>query len=177
MPTLYSWFDWLRDTVPPDQAVMVLRVLLAGVLGAVIGWEREAQGKAAGLRTHILVAVAAALFAGVTILINDDHPDDTDVLRTVNAVATGIGFLGAGLIFVNRAHSHVYGLTTAASVWATSAVGLAVGFRYAFLAACTTGMIWIVLRVLRWLPPEMAGSDDSSSGDSESADPGDHSQP
>lgn len=156
MLAVTQWWDWLRDSIPEDQAWMVLRIVIAGVLGGVVGWERELQKKSAGIRTHILVAVAAGLFSSVTVLVVQAGGRGTDALRTVNAVATGIGFLGAGLIFVDRSHNHVFGLTTAASVWATSAVGLTAGFGYFFLATCATLIIWSVLKLLNWLTPELA---------------------
>ncbi|WP_164100911.1 MgtC/SapB family protein [Candidatus Laterigemmans baculatus] len=154
--TASEWWLWLRDSIPEDQAWMVLRIVVAGLLGGVVGWERELQKKSAGIRTHILVAVAAGLFASVTMLMAEASGDGTDALRTVNAVATGIGFLGAGLIFVDRSHNHVFGLTTAASVWATSAIGLTAGFGYFFLASSATIIVWSVLKFLNWITPEAA---------------------
>lgn len=133
---------------------MLFRVLVAGTLGGILGWEREVKGKEAGLRTHILVALAAGMYASVTVLLTQPEAAGTDALRTINAVATGIGFLGAGLIFVNRSEGRVRGLTTAASVWATAAVGLTVGFGYWLLAGGATLMVWSVLGVLSWLEPD-----------------------
>lgn len=171
MPTVMEWLVWLRDAIPEDQAWMVLRVVIAGILGGVVGWERELQKKSAGIRTHILVAVAAGLFASVSILMAKPGGEGTDALRTVNAVATGIGFLGAGLIFVDRSHNHVFGLTTAASVWATSAVGLTAGFGYFFLATCATLIVWTVLKFLNWMTPESAIVNDLSVATVSAANP------
>ena len=143
-----DWVDAAVAAIPRDEAWMLLRVFIAGLLGGVLGWEREVRGKEAGLRTHVLVALAAGLYAAVTVLLASPESTISDALRTINAVATGIGFLGAGLIFVNRSEGRVRGLTTAASVWATAAVGLTVGFGYWLLAGGATAMIWSVLRLL-----------------------------
>lgn len=149
-----DWIDSVVAAIPRDQAWVLFRVFLAGVLGGILGWEREVKGKEAGLRTHILVAMAAGLYAGVTVLLTRPEATGSDALRTIDAVATGIGFLGAGLIFVNRSEGRVRGLTTAASVWATAAVGLTVGFGYWLLASGATVMVWSVLRVLSYLEPD-----------------------
>lgn len=143
-----DWVDAAVAAIPRDEAWMLFRVFVAGSLGGILGWEREVRGKEAGLRTHILVALAAGLYAGVTVLLTSPEETVSDSLRTINAVATGIGFLGAGLIFVNRSEGRVRGLTTAASVWATAAVGLTVGFGYWLLACGATVMVWSVLRLL-----------------------------
>ena len=141
----------LQAWLAHDELQMLGRVLAAGVLGAVLGWERESRGKAAGFRTHILVALASALFASVSVLVDaGDGRSSADVLRVVPAVATGIGFLGAGIIFVQRDHMKVRGLTTAADVWATSAIGITCGFGFFILAAGTAFLAWISLRVLAW---------------------------
>lgn len=135
---------------------MLFRVFIAGTLGGILGWEREVKGKEAGLRTHMLVALAAGMYSSVTVLLTRPEAAGTDALRTIDAVATGIGFLGAGLIFVNRSEGRVRGLTTAASVWATAAVGLTVGFGFWLLACGATVMVWSVLRVLSYLEPDGA---------------------
>jgi|SRR5436190_21155498 len=108
----------------PQIVRVVIRVLVAAALGALLGWERQRAGKTAGLRTHMLVALGAALFvlfpaeAGMTI---------GDLSRVIQGVATGIGFLGAGTILKRAESEHIEGLTTAASIWLTGAIGMAVG--------------------------------------------------
>ena len=131
---------------------------LALLLSAAIGLERELRQKDAGLRTHCLVGVGSALFMLIS------KYGFTDVLekqlivldpsRVAAQIVSGIGFIGAGLIFVHR--GSVRGLTTAASIWVTAAVGAAAGAGLAVLAAVTTGIYFLVTLVFpvirRWLP-------------------------
>ena len=102
---------------------LLTRLLVAGALCGLLGWEREHARKSAGLRTHMLVGIGAALYTAIGQLAVTDMPapDEalrTDPIRSVQAVAIGIGFLGSGVIFVSRHEDRVHGLTTAASVWA-----------------------------------------------------------
>jgi putative Mg2+ transporter-C (MgtC) family protein len=129
------------------------RLLIAAVLTAVLGWEREAARKAAGLRTHMLVGIAAALYTTIAELAVLDIPRDgdgyqADPIRAIQAVAIGIGFLGSGVIFVSRHEDRVHGLTTAASVWATAAIGIACGLEHYVLAVTATFLLLFVLRGL-----------------------------
>lgn len=103
---------------------MVLRLLLAAVLGAGIGFQRECAKKPAGLRTHILIALGAALFTVVSIY---GFGDKGDLSRVAAGVVAGIGFLGAGVIFRGMRGDVPVGLTTAASVWIAAAIGMAAG--------------------------------------------------
>lgn len=125
-----------------SEADLVLRLLAAVVLGAVVGWEREASEESAGLRTHMLVSVGAALFTVVSLSVAGADP-----ARIAAGVVTGIGFLGAGAIF--RAKDHVKGLTTAASVWTVAAIGVASGMGYYTAAIITTAMVFAVLYLKR----------------------------
>lgn len=145
---------------------ILLRLLAAGLFGGLVGYERQQTGKRAGLRTHMLVAMGAALFVSCNDLAIEQARHTTHarsselqvqvaLLSPVQAVATGIGFLGAGTIFVGGRRNRVHGLTTAASIWIISAVGLAVGFDRYLLAAGTTGLILIVLHVLVYLEPHV----------------------
>jgi putative Mg2+ transporter-C (MgtC) family protein len=104
---------------------MILRFLLAVALGAGIGYQRERAGKAAGMRTHILVCSGAALFTLVSIY--GFSGATVDISRVAAGVVVGMGFIGAGVIFRGLSGEGVAGLTTAASMWATAAVGLAAG--------------------------------------------------
>lgn len=129
-----------------------LRLLVALALSCLLGWEREHTGKAAGLRTHMLVGMGAALFVtiGELFVLHFREYDENmrfDPLRIIEAVVTGISFLGAGTIFVSRGGEHVKGLTTAASIWTTAAVGMLAGLERYVLAAASTVLIFIVLRV------------------------------
>ena len=135
------------------EALLLLRVVAAGALAAVVGWEREHAGKSAGFRTHILVCMAAALYTAIgTMEFNDAtaRPDRlrADPIRVIQAVALGIGFLGSGVIRPARDSEEVVGLTTAASIWATAAVGIAVGFGHFVLAAGATLLLALVLHLL-----------------------------
>ncbi len=130
-----------------------IRLLVIVILAGLIGWERETTGKAAGLRTHILVGVGAVLFVvlGEAFIEKFRHYEPSmqfDPIRIVEAIVTGISFLGAGIIFVAREKGRVKGLTTAASIWATSAVGMAVALERYFLAIGSTVIIFSILRFL-----------------------------
>jgi len=140
---------------------ILLRLIAAAILSGLIGYERERTGKSAGLRTHMLVAVGAALFVSFTQLFTIDTlplappapPGNfrlqIEPLATVEAIVTGISFLGAGTIFVSGQRGRVKGLTTAASIWVTAAVGIAVGLERYILAAGSTILILAILHLLR----------------------------
>ena len=117
---------------------MILRFLLAAGLGAGIGYQRERAGKAAGLRTHILVSSGAALFTLVSIYGFDG--DVVDISRVAAGVVVGVGFIGAGVIFRGLRGEGVAGLTTAASMWATAAIGLAAGTGMYLLSVIATAV-------------------------------------
>jgi putative Mg2+ transporter-C (MgtC) family protein len=121
-------------TLPPATALVRIaaRLLCAAILGAIVGWERESRGRAAGLRTHIMVALGAALF---TLAPMEAGANASDLAQLVKGIAAGIGFLGAGAILKVAAEREIQGLTTAASIWLTAAVGLAVG----------AGQVWLAL--------------------------------
>lgn len=122
----------------------LLALLLAFVLSAVIGVERERQFKSAGLRTHILVGLGSALFTLVSAFgFTSFGLPASDPARIAAQVVTGIGFVGAGVIFVNR--GNVVGLTTAASIWMTAAVGMACGAALPLLAIAGTALHLIAL--------------------------------
>lgn len=138
------------------QLVLVLHVGLAMALGAVIGWEREVAKRPAGLRTHMLLAAAAALLVGLGDLLVEGFSTEsygeflrTDPIRIVEAVVTAVGFLGAGTIFRHRGNQAVVGLTTAASMLLVASIGIAVGVRQYVLAVGVTLLALLVLRGLR----------------------------
>ena len=136
-------FSDLAD--PADLARVVVRVVLAAALGAVIGWERETRGSSAGLRTHILVAVGVALL----VVASEQAGMDADgVSRIIQGVFAGIGFLGAGAILKQTDREEVRGLTTAASLWATAAIGTAAGLGREATAIIATLFVVAVLSVL-----------------------------
>jgi putative Mg2+ transporter-C (MgtC) family protein len=136
-----------------EELALLVRLLAAGGLAALLGWEREAAHKPAGLRTHMLVGIASALFTVLAELAVREHPGSdeelrSDPIRVIQAVAIGIGFLGSGVIFVSKSGESVRGLTTAASIWATAAVGIATGLGYYVLAVGATLLLLLVLRVM-----------------------------
>jgi putative Mg2+ transporter-C (MgtC) family protein len=133
------------------ELVLLLKLVAAGGLGAAIGLEREQSSKAAGLRTHILVALTSALFVVLNDLwvLEPQAPGVTLVVdpgRAIMAIAVGIGFLGSGIVFLDR--NRPRGLTTAASIWATSAIGAACGFSRYILAGGATILVLITLRLI-----------------------------
>jgi putative Mg2+ transporter-C (MgtC) family protein len=130
----------------------ILRLIAAAVLGALIGLERERLDRGAGLRTHALVATASALIMivssyGFADVVAANRTVVLDPSRVAAQVVSGIGFLGAGLIILRR--NVVYGLTTAASIWAVAAIGLAAGAGLFILATVTTGILLIILAALK----------------------------
>ena len=145
-----------------DDLSIMLRLVVAMVLAGAVGWERESSGKAAGLRTHMLVGMGSALFVSLAELVYLEFQFAGDALqfdplRILEAVVAAVGFLGAGTIFVSRDRNHVQGLTTAASIWATAGVGITVGLERYVLAIGTTILILIMLRVvLRYVEPTIA---------------------
>jgi putative Mg2+ transporter-C (MgtC) family protein len=158
------WLEWM----------ILLRLIVAAVLSGLIGLERERTGKDAGLRTHMLVAVGATMFVSfMDLLAIDARPIappgpagnfrvQIEPLATIEAVVTGISFLGAGTIFVAGQRHRVKGLTTAASIWVTAAVGIAVGIQCYILAAGSTILILIILRVISWLEERQTISKEAS---------------
>lgn len=127
----------------------LIRLILAFVLGSIIGLERQRKGGGAGLRTHILVCVGSALIMLTSLYIYDVYQNKSslDPVRLAAGVVTGIGFLGAGTII--RSTEGIHGLTTAASVWVSSAIGLAVGCGYISAALITTAMSYFALSLLK----------------------------
>lgn len=133
-----------------DLSILV-EVLVISVLAGLLGWERESSGKAAGLRTHILVGIASTLFIviGESMAISFRALGDHirfDAANLIGAIVTGISFLGAGMIIFKKADSDVKGLTTAAGILTTAAIGMLVGLERFFLAVGTTAIVFIVLR-------------------------------
>lgn len=132
-----------------SEFTIVLRLLIAFILGAFIGLEREKKGGHAGLRTHILVCLGSTLIMLTSLYIYDIYQDKAalDPARIAAGVVTGIGFLGAGTIIRNP--SGVRGLTTAASVWISAAIGLAVGCGFIIPAVLTTLLAFLTLSSLK----------------------------
>lgn len=137
---------WANDTVRYI-LISIVRLGLAAMLGGIIGFEREHSHRPAGFRTHILVAVGASLVMLTAVSMVDKFPDNIDVSRMPAQVVSGIGFLGAGTIL--REGFSVKGLTTAASLWAVSCIGLAVGSGFYTGALVGTVVIYLTLNALK----------------------------
>jgi len=118
---------------------MILRLLLSLALGSIIGFQREREGKEAGLRTHVLICVGSALFTVVSIFAFGE-----DQARIASGIVAGIGFIGAGTI-LKRETGAVKGLTTAASIWITAAIGLAAGSGLLLISLISTVIALVVL--------------------------------
>jgi putative Mg2+ transporter-C (MgtC) family protein len=121
------------------ELVPVGRALLATALGAALGWEREREGHEAGARTYAIVALGACVFGHVS-----TQGAPSEQTRVAAQVAVGIGFLGGGVIL--RGRQHVHGLTTAATIWTTAAIGLAVAFGTYLLPIAATAIAYGLLR-------------------------------
>ena len=124
----------------PSLIEFTIRLVLSMVLGAVIGIEREIHHKPAGIRTHMLVSLGSCLFTVVSI-----YDFNMDPARVAAGIVTGIGFIGAGTIIVEREREKIVGITTAASLWITAAVGLTTGAGSYALAIIATLLAFITL--------------------------------
>lgn len=143
LSTLRAEFSDVPDA---EQVTRILtRLLLAALLGGVLGYEREHKGKAAGIRTHMLVAMGSALFVLVPLL---GGMPPGDLSRVLQGVIAGVGFLGAGAIVKQRAEENVQGLTTAAGIWMTAAIGVACGMGRETTAVISTLLALVVLALL-----------------------------
>jgi putative Mg2+ transporter-C (MgtC) family protein len=151
--------DELASSLPDArEALRVLIRLVAALLaGAVIGYQRERSGKAAGLRTHMLVSLGTVLF----VVAGAEGGMQQDAMsRVIQGLATGIGFIGAGAILKMESKREIYGLTTAAGVWMTAAIGVAIGLGHLGTAALGAMFAWVVLALVIKLEPRLEGSDD-----------------
>lgn len=133
------------------ELVIVGRLILAAALGAIVGFERERRDRAAGLRTHMLTALAAATFTILTFEIyakvSDSGDSNADPIRIIEAVTAGVAFLAAGAIF--RSQGDVHGLTTGAGMWLAGATGVAAGAGYYVLAIMATALAAFILVAIR----------------------------
>lgn len=141
--TLVSEFSDLNDLA--EMLVILIRLLLAALLGGLLGLEREQRGKAAGMRTHMLVCMGAALFV---LIPQQAGISDSEMSRVIQGVIAGIGFLCAGTIISGNDEQRASGLTTAAGMWFTAAIGIAVGLGREQTAMLCTLLAWIVLYVV-----------------------------
>jgi len=143
-------FFFVRTAIPEWQ--IICRLVIALFLGGAIGFDREVKNRPAGLRTHMLVALAASIFSITTLEIIADLEKTghtADPIRAIEAVTAGVAFLAAGTIIQSRAQ--ISGLTTGASMWLAGAIGVACGFGFFSIAILATGLALIVLVGLQHL--------------------------
>jgi putative Mg2+ transporter-C (MgtC) family protein len=164
--TLQSEFSDINDV--ENYTRILVRLMVAVVLGGLIGYERERSGKAAGLRTHMLVALGAALFVLAPL---QGDMEVSDLSRVLQGVIAGIGFLGAGAIIKLSAEGEVKGLTTAASIWLTAALGVAAGMGKELVAIFSALIALVILGLLRSLEQRLSGND-SGNGNGKRKDDG-----
>lgn len=120
---------------------ILLRLVVAAILGSLVGYERERMGKPAGVRTHGMVSLGAALFTIVSVY---GFGGSGDPSRVAAQIVTGVGFLGAGAIL--RERGSIHGLTTASSLWVTAAIGTAVGVGMEAMSVAATALVFLLLR-------------------------------
>jgi putative Mg2+ transporter-C (MgtC) family protein len=147
MEIVWALQEEFADIADLEQATKVTaRLLVAALLGGIVGYERENKGKAAGVRTHMLVSIGSALF----VMVPQMAGSEADALsRVVQGIVAGVGFLGAGTILKGRGLDiqQVRGLTTAAGLWMTAAIGTAVGLGREATAVLSTVLAWTVLAI------------------------------
>jgi putative Mg2+ transporter-C (MgtC) family protein len=141
--------------IPPgtsELARVMVRLLAALAVGALIGYDRERVGKAAGLRTHMLVSMGTALFVIASL---EYGMGEDAVSRVIQGLVTGIGFVGAGVIMKIQAEREIRGLTTAAGIWITAAASIAIGLGQIGVGIIAALLAWLVLAALRRLEVRM----------------------
>ncbi len=152
--TIVSEFSDIPDVSTITR--ITLRLALAAILGGMLGYERELRARSAGVRTHMLVAVGAALF--VIGPLQSGMPL-ADMSRVLQGIVQGIGFLGAGAIIVRGAQKKIQGLTTAANIWATAGIGIVVGLGLEATAVLSAVIVLIILAIIPRLMPVANRSD------------------
>ena len=160
----------MEGTLLEPQSTIFLQILLAMILGMLLGAERSIAGKTAGMRTYALVSLGSCVFIIISTAISAQNYTifDFDPLRVMAGIVTGIGFLGAGLIILRE--SHLRGLTTAAGLWVAAGIGSAVGFKLFSLAVFTTfltlfvfTMMWYIEEKIKSLPRAKENAADNDS--------------
>jgi uncharacterized membrane protein YhiD involved in acid resistance len=134
-------------SIPSYEKELILKVLIAFVIGITIGFDRERSGKVAGIRTQMLICVGSALLAGISVHLGDSlYPADGqmhgDPARLMAQIVSGIGFVGAGVIL--KTHQRVTGVTTAATLWTTAAIGIAIGSGFYAVSIVTTTLVLLL---------------------------------
>jgi putative Mg2+ transporter-C (MgtC) family protein len=136
---------------------VVIRLLIAAVLGGSIGYERELKGKAAGIRTHMLVCVGTAI---IIIVARLDGIPMAEMSKVIEGIVAGIGFIGGGVILKLTQEREIRGITTAAGIWTTAAIGIAVGLGQVWIAVVSALAVWLILSVLGYLEKNVWGMDE-----------------
>ena len=168
LQTVASEFSDVPDL--PEALRILLRLSLALLLGLLLGYERESQGKSAGVRTHMLVALGSALFV---LLPSQMGMEISDLSRMMQGVVTGIGFLCAGTIlkYETAGEEHVHGLTTAAGLWLTAAIGMACGLGREVMAIMSALLALAVFALIpRLVIPRAAANTDTDAHKAPAAD-------
>jgi len=138
--TILEEFSDLPDV--SDVTRITIRLVIAALLGGILGFEREQKRKAAGLKTHMLVALGAALFV---LIPQQAGTSDADLTRVFQGIIAGVGFLGAGAIIKGNVEEDIKGLTTAAGIWLTAAIGIAAGMGRETTAVLSTILAVVIL--------------------------------
>ena len=141
--TVLSEFSDIPDATQVTR--ITLRLLVAAALGGLLGYQREQQGKSAGARTHMLVAIGAALFV---LIPQQTGASSADLSRVLQGLIAGVGFLGAGAIIMGTKQVETRGLTTAAGIWVTAAIGIAAGMGREMTAVLSTLLALFILSVV-----------------------------
>jgi putative Mg2+ transporter-C (MgtC) family protein len=138
----------LANLAPINEINFMLRVAAALLIGVIIGGEREAKNKPAGLRTNMLVSLGSALFVLVPIQLGMATQTPDTLARTISGIISGVGFIGAGTI-LRKNDARVKGLTSASAIWVSASLGIAVGCGLWIVSLVGTIAAWIVLRLFK----------------------------
>lgn len=140
LDSIAAEFSDLKDV--GEITTLVIRLLMAALLGGILGYEREQRGKAAGIKTHMLVAIGSALFV---LIPQQAGLSEQELSRVMQGIIAGIGFLGAGSILKGSDEKDLKGLTTAAGIWLTAAIGVAAGLGRESSAILCTALALVIL--------------------------------
>ena len=151
--TVQSEFSDIPDVA--QLTLITVRLLVAVALGGLLGWERELRGKAAGVRTHMLVAAGAALFV---LIPQQAGASFADMSRVMQGLIAGVGFLGAGAIILGNQQVSTKGLTTAAGIWLTAAIGVAAGMGREATAVLATFIALLIFVAVPWVARSIVGA-------------------
>ncbi len=152
MDILLQVWEYLQEF---NTVTVIVRVVLAALAGALVGLEREFHGRAAGLRTHMMVALGAALTTMIGLYATGELGMSSDPLRVGAQVISGVGFLGAGTILLRGGGSRITGLTTAAGLWTAASIGLAVGMGFYLGAFATVVAVMLTFTLVSWVERQM----------------------